>query len=254
MGEFIDNSDKPPVTGDRWVDNNGVRLHYIDSQRSSSVELVPVVFIPGALGSAELYLREIESLAPRRCVAISLRGRGKNNAPERGYTLEDHASDIDAVIRQSELNSFCLFAYSMGVPYAIEYVTQNPSRVKGLVVGDYRARYPAIRPEWVEQSLSLPGVIPQAVMGLQRESREVILWDRLDSVECPVLVIRGVKDGSLLTAEAAEEYRKHLSGVVVVQFEDSDHDLSKPSFGRYIDTLRDFLERLDQRPSPSGIV
>src|SRR6266571_5456785 len=108
MAEFAGSSDKPPVTRDGWVDNNGVRLHYIESQPRTSVELVPIVFIPGALGTAELYYREIESLAPRRCVAISLRGRGKNNAPERGYTLEDHASDIDAVIRQSELNSFCL--------------------------------------------------------------------------------------------------------------------------------------------------
>ncbi len=211
VAEFAGSSDKPPVTGGRWVDNNGVRLHYIDSQRSTSVELVPIVFVPGALGSAELYLREIESLAPRRCIAISLRGGGKSDAPEKGYSLEDHVSDIEAVVQDSELRDFCLMAYSMGVPYAIEYAARNPQHVRGLLLGDYKARLPAIRPEWIEQALSTPGAKPMAVKGLQRESKEVILWNRLDLIKCPVLVIQGGKPGSLLPVEAVELYKCHLT-------------------------------------------
>src|SRR6266571_8484238 len=172
MAEFAGSSDKPPVTRDGWVDNNGVRLHYIESQPRTSVELVPIVFIPGALGTAELYYREIESLAPRRCVAISLRGRGKSAAPREGYSLEDHVSDIEAVVQSAELRSFCLMAYSMGVPYAIDYAARNPQHIRGLVLGDYKARLPAIGPEWIEQSLAFPGAKPIAVTGLQRESKE----------------------------------------------------------------------------------
>ena len=254
MAEFAVNSNKPLVYGDRWVDNNGVRLHYIQSQRSSSVELVPIVFIPGAMGAAELYLGEIQSLAPRTCIAISLRGRGKSGAPEKGYTFEDHVSDIDSVIRHSGLKSYCLVAYSMGVPYAIEHAARNTSKVKGLVIGDYKARAPPIKPEWVEQSLAFPGANQQAVRGIQRESREVILWDRLDTIKSPVLVIRGGKPGALLSAENVELYRSHLSDVVIVQFEDSDHAIFKPSYERYIGTIRDFLERLDHQPSQSRIV
>ena len=254
MAGFSGNSDKPPVTEDRWIVNNGVRLHYIESQCSSPVKLVPVVFIPGAMGAAELYLREIQSLAPRRCIAISLRGRGKSDAPEKGYTFEDHVSDIDSVVRHSDLKSYCLVGYSMGVPYAIEHAARNPNKVRGLVIGDYRARAPSMKPEWVEQSLAVPGAKPQAVRGLQRESREVVLWDRLKEIKSPVLVIRGGKPGSLLSAENAELYRRHLSDVVIVQFEDSDHALFKPSYERYIGTIKDFLERHDQRPSPLGIV
>ena len=40
---------------------------------------------------------EIAALAPRRCVAISLRGRGESDAPETGYSLAEQASDITAV-------------------------------------------------------------------------------------------------------------------------------------------------------------
>ncbi len=237
---------------DCWADNGGVRLHYLDSGLSPS-PLTPIVFIPGALGSAELYRREIESLTPRRCIAMSLRGVGKSEAPEKGYSFEDHVSDINAVIRESELNSFCLFAFSMGVPYAIEYAARNPRLISGLVLGDYAARFPAIRLEWVEQSLSFPGAKPEAVKGIQRESREIILWDRLDKIKSPVLVIHGGQPGSLLSSENADLYRRHLSDVVIVRFEDSDHALFRPSYERYIGTIKDFLERLDKRGSSSLI-
>ncbi len=239
---------------DGWVDNKGVRLHYLDSGLYAAHPLVPIVFVPGALGSAERYLREMESLAPRRCLAISLRGAGKSEAPEKGYAFEDHVSDVEAIIQASQLSSFCLMAYSMGVPYAIEYAACNPSLIRGLVLGDYRARYPAIRPEWVEQSLSFPGANPQAVRGLQRESREVLLWNRLERIQCPVLIIRGGKPGSLLSEEAAELYREHLNDVIIIKFEDSDHALSKPSFERYIGTIKDFLQRLDRKQPPSMVV
>jgi pimeloyl-ACP methyl ester carboxylesterase len=251
MNTGADDRKAPIQARDCWTDNRGVRLHYLDTGEGRLSSLVPVVFIPGALGGADLYLREFQSLAPRRCIAISLRGRGKSEAPAEGYTFEDHVADIESVIRDSELNRYCLAAYSMGVPYAIEQAARDQGKVKGLVIGDYAARLPLIRPEWVEQSLTHPGARPEAVKGLQRESREVILWDRLEKITSPVLIIRGGKPGSLLSEENAERYRKHLSDVVIVQFEDSDHAVFMPSYERYIGTIKDFLERLDQQPHSS---
>ena len=148
---------------DQWTENRGVRLHYLDTGVGES-SLLPAVFIPGALGGAELYLREIGSLEPRRCIAMSLRGGEKSDAPKEGYTLEDYVTDIESIIRHSELNSYCLVAYSMGVPYAIEHTERNQGRVKGLVIGDYAARLPLIKPEWVERNITRPGVKLSAVM------------------------------------------------------------------------------------------
>ncbi len=229
-------------------------MHYLDSGRETSRELVPVVFIPGALGTAELYRHEIQSLAPRRCVAISLRGRGKSEVPERGYTFEDNVSDVESVIHHSGLTKYALVAYSMGVPYAIECAARNPGRFRGLVIGDYAAGSPPIKHEWVEQSLSFPETNPLAVVGLQRESKEVILWGRLEEIRAPVLVIKGGKPGSMLSPESAELYRRHLRDVVIVEFEESDHAIFKPSYDRYIGTIKDFLGRIDNRLSPSEVV
>ena len=110
------NSKEHREIGERWANNKGVLLHYLDTGAFAAYNLVPIVFVPGALGSAENYVREMESLTPRRCLAVSLRGAGKSEAPEKGYTFEDHVFDIEAIIQESELNSFCLMAYSMGVP------------------------------------------------------------------------------------------------------------------------------------------
>ncbi len=142
----------------------------------------------------------------------------------------------------------------MGVPFAIEQVSTDTTRAKGLVIGDYAARSPAIRPEWVEQSLQRSDVNRKAVVGIQRESSEIVLWARLQGIVCPVLVIRGGKLGSLLSKENADLYRQELRDVVVVEFDDSDHAIFEPSYERYIGTIKDFLDRLDKRLANSMIV
>ena len=55
-----------------------------------------------------------------------------------GYTLEDHISDIDAVIKHLGLKEFILFGYSRGVSYTIGYAIQNASLLKGLIIGDFQ--------------------------------------------------------------------------------------------------------------------
>ncbi len=236
---------------DGWVDNNGVQLHYLESRSGSSHSLLPIVFVPGALGSAENYLKEMASLDPRKCVAISLRGRGKSDAPETGYTFERQVSDVEAVMKKIGLTEFCLMGYSVGVSYAIGFATRHVTHVRGLIIGDYSARYPIFRPEWVNNALTFPGAKAQAVRGIQRDSREVLLWDALERIECPVLVLRGGQAHSLLPGEKAEKYRHHLRNVKIVTFGESGHELSKPDFQKYIGTLREFLEELDSRKQSS---
>ena len=239
---------------DGWVDNKGVRLHYLDTGPAVVHGLVPILFVPGALGSAERYVREMESLYPRRCLAMSLRGRGKSDAPEKGYTFEVQVTDIESLVNHTGLSQFCIMGYSVGASHAIEYAARNPHLIRGLILGDYKARYPPIRADWVEEALSFPGANPQAIRGLQRESQEVILWNRLKKIQCPALVIKGGQPGSLLPPEAAELYVKHLKDVIIVRFEDSNHELSKPNYERYIGTIKDFLQQLDHKQPPSMVV
>lgn len=113
---------KPTIRED-WVDNQGVRLHYIESNPDTPPTLSPLVYIHGAYGMAEKFLPEMEALSPRRCIAISLRGRGKSDAPETGYSFDHHISDIKALVNHLGLGHFCLMGWSVGV--GVEQSTGN---------------------------------------------------------------------------------------------------------------------------------
>jgi len=208
-----------------------------------------MIFIPGMLSSAEDYVQEMTSLKPRRCISLSLRGRGKSDAPQSGYSFENHISDIEALVAKLHLKGFCLMGYSVGVAYAVGYAIRHHATLKGLIVGDYPALYPAFGPAWTERVLKdHPGVAqPHAVRAMQKESSRIQLWDGLKNLACPVLVLRGGKEDSLLPADASETYKQNLRDVRIVVLEESGHDLTKPDYKGYICTIKAFLESTDSR-------
>lgn len=232
-----------------WALSDKVQIHYLDSDPAQRAGGLPLLLIPGMLGAAEDYLSDMESLAPRRCVSASLRGRGKSDAPKQGYSFEDHVDDVQAVVHAAGLSGFCALGYSTGVAYALGYAVRHPSALQGLVLLDYPARYPAIGPEWVDRALPfLSDPAREPVVGaLQRESVEVPLWESLERIECPVLILRGGKAGSMLSEEDARRYRRRLRRARIVVFEDSGHELWDPDRDRYLHELRAFLQEIDAR-------
>ncbi len=245
MGELNSSSAGMSISAS-WVNNKGVRLLYLETHEAQGSAPVPIVFIPGMLGSAENYHKEMQSLAGRRCIAVSLRGRGLSDAPETGYSFEDHVSDIEALVDHVGLQGFCLCAYSAAVPFAIGFASNHPSLLAGLVLSDYSARYPKVKEQWVSEVLASRGdVKPHVVQAIQQESAEMLLWDSLERITCPALILRAGLPGSLLTTEGADRYQRHLPDSRVVVFDNSDHNLSQPDYERYIGTIRTFLEELD---------
>ncbi len=244
---------KPTIRED-WVDNLGVRLHYIESNPDTPPTLSPLVYIHGAYGMAEKFLPEMEALSPRRCIALSLRGRGKSDAPETGYAFAHHISDIEALVNHLGLRRFCLMGWSVGVAYSIGYASHHPGSVAGLVLLDYPARHPAFPPQWADRVLSDPSLDwkPDVVHAIQRESAEVPLWNDLSKIRCPVLVVGGGQREALLKPEHIEKYRQHLPSTEIVVFKDSAHDVSKPDYDRFIRTLTRFLEKIDRSSSPKS--
>jgi pimeloyl-ACP methyl ester carboxylesterase len=230
---------------DRWVMNKNVQLHYIES---SGEDKTPLLYIPGALGFAEQFVDVMEQLQPRKTVAVSLRGCGKSDAPQTGYTFEDHVSDIEAIIQHSKMNKIYLMAYSMGVPYAIEIAARLSDKVKGLIICDYSARLPKIPKDWADNVLS-KGYIDESrkhfVRALQEESEEILLWDRLGLIDCPTLIIRGLKEGSLLNDENLTKYKHGLRNHKLVEFGDSGHELWVPDYQRFINTVISYLNEID---------
>jgi pimeloyl-ACP methyl ester carboxylesterase len=230
---------------DCWSINGGVRLHYLDNG-SRAEEGLPIVFVPGLRGSAEDFQQTLEALAPRRALAISLRGRGLSDIPEAGYTFQDHVDDITAVVEQAGITRFTLFGHSIGVTYALGYTLQNPEQVERLILAGYPAQHPAISADWVmrvmmRQAHEMP---IYAALGVQHDSATISFWERLVEITCPILVMRGGKETSKLKADAAQKYLEYAPQAELVTFEESGHRLWVPNFDRFIVTLTGFMNRV----------
>ena len=101
---------------ERWVRNGAVRLHCLEQESDSA--LTPFLIVPGTFGVAEDYVQVMEALAPRRCIGVSLHGRGRSDAPQSGYRFEDHVDDIAAAAAQLANQRFAIMGYSMGAACA----------------------------------------------------------------------------------------------------------------------------------------
>ncbi len=236
------------MMADRWAENRGVRLHFVDYGADAPPESgLPLLCVPGAAGAAEMYSAHFEALAPRRCLSLSLRGRGRSDAPPAGYTFEDQVSDVEAVAESAGLDRLCLMGYSLGAAFALGYALRHPQRVAGLIVGDYPARYPAFTAEWVERALAggMDALQPGAAQAIQRESCEVLLWDSLGRITCPVLIMRGDQPDSLLSEADAQRYLRSLPMALLTVFEGSGHVLWMPDSRRFVGAIRLFLAQVD---------
>lgn len=236
---------------DKWVDNNGVHIHFIETNADVKQKF-PLVIIPGLSESAEDYIGLIEDLSPRHCVIITLRGRGKSDSPETGYSLEDHVTDIDVVIKHLKLKDFILFSYSRSVSYALKYFMGNRDLIIGLIIGDYPAIHTQLPTGWVDFFASLPPwrgkslshrMSQTALHGIQKESTQVVFWDDLSSIECPVLIIRAGKHGAALSSDAGEQYLEKIPQANLVVFDESDHNIFEPNPDTFIKTIEQFMNK-----------
>jgi pimeloyl-ACP methyl ester carboxylesterase len=232
-----------------FVDNEGVRVHALDNERIDAA-LPTVLAIPGMGEYADEYAWLLDALGDRRVVVVDVRGRGRSDVPESGYTWEHHIGDLRAVVDALGIDRPIVVAFSRGSSYALGYALTYPGDVRGLVVGDYFARHVGLPPEIADQQLQskVRGTViadrmsEHAVRRVVAESREVPLWDRLVELQCPVLVIRGGRKSALVGDELAAQWREALPSVRMETIVDAGHDLWSRDVDAYLAVLLPFLD------------
>jgi pimeloyl-ACP methyl ester carboxylesterase len=230
---------------DHWVKTDEATLHCLITNHETA--LTPLVYVPGSLGSADDFRDEMRALAPRTTVAVSPRGLGRSSAPERGYSLDHRVRDLDLVLESLDQESYYLMAYSLGVPIAVAHAARNALQVRGLILLDYPAHFPERSAAWLEGAMPFArerGIPEHVVSALQREAQATDLWDELETIACPVLLVKGGKSPTISDGDL-DRYL-NLRQVTVRVFEDSGHEVHKPDYERFIGTIRGFLEELDK--------
>jgi pimeloyl-ACP methyl ester carboxylesterase len=225
---------------------------YAAGARHKGDDRAAIAIVPGLAETAADWRQLIEQLAPIPAAAVTLRGRGNSSCPPSGYSLADHASDIDAFVRYLPARSVVLVAFSRSVAYALEYATARPSKLAGLVLLDYPPRHSALPAEWVPwfaQSVwrgrRADEVLDTVTIGAIRA--EAALKDftvDLPSIAVPALVIRGGQAGAALSESDADTYMRALPNCEVVKFESSSHALWDPDPSALPREITRFMERI----------
>ncbi|RFU69991.1 alpha/beta fold hydrolase [Bacillus sp. V59.32b] len=236
-----------------WVHNGDVKIHYLDNTGSSD-DNTPLVIIPGMAEIDEDYEDILQALLPRRGLVITMRGRGKSDTPAKGYTLEDHVSDIESVINHIEIDDFVLFGYARGVSYALGYAVSHPDRMKGLIIGDYPPIQANLEEGWAEFFAAIPyrkrPVLDRISMAtlkqIEKDSRDVNFTEALQSLNCPILVLRGTQQGAGLTEDGVKEYLLAVPDANIREFNEEGEDLFHPSTGEFVQRIEEFFEEIDE--------
>lgn len=148
--------------GNRYVETNGIRLHFLDSSGPGPI----LVLAPGLTANAHSFdgLMRAGLGDVARVIALDLRGRGESDAPASGYTMEDHARDVLGLLDALELERIVMGGHSFGGLLTYWLAAYHPERVERCVVLD--------APAVVD-----PGVVEQITPALARLGHVYPSWD-----------------------------------------------------------------------------
>jgi pimeloyl-ACP methyl ester carboxylesterase len=113
------------------VQTNGTRLHYL--QVGAGEDMILLHGLGGNL--AVWFLQLTESLkSDYRLTAYDMRGHGRSDAPEAGYTTRDMAEDLLGLMDALGMEKAHLAGHSWGADVAMHFTTLYPERVDKLVL------------------------------------------------------------------------------------------------------------------------
>lgn len=224
---------------------DGVRVHALDNA-GGGVGLTALAYVPGALAAAETFDDELVALLPRRAISVSLRGRGRSDAPIAGpYDFVSQVADLAAAIEAAALpQPVALMAHSMGVPVVLGYAVASPALVAGLVLIDYPPVYPPVDEAWAVQARADRPDMPRHVIdGIQRDAQPVVLSCELAGLSCPMLLIRG--EHGLLPDDSLDVYAA-AANLQVVTMPGAGHSPWDRDYDAFMAHVTAFLAHLDR--------
>ena len=120
---------------DKYVEANGLRLHYLDWGGDGK----PMMLCLHG-GSQNAHMWDFTALAfchRYHILSLDQRGHGDSQwAPDGDYSTEAHQQDISAFVDALGLEPFVLVGLSMGGINSYTFTSNNPQKVRALVVVD----------------------------------------------------------------------------------------------------------------------
>ena len=96
-----------------------------------------IVCIHGLTANHTCWQSLADILTPEyRLIAYDLRGRGESDKPPKGYSLEIHARDVNALLDRFDLKRAVIVGHSLGAKIALHFAVYYPKRVSKLILVD----------------------------------------------------------------------------------------------------------------------
>ena len=137
----------------RYVEADGVRLHYVDE---GPADAAAILFVHGNPTWSYLWREPIAALSAegRRCVAFDHMGFGRSDKPPHlsRYTLQAHIDNALALIDELDLKDVVLVAHDWGGPIGLGALLERRERLGGLVLSNTWAwELPSFVPPFVRE-------------------------------------------------------------------------------------------------------
>ncbi len=219
----------------------------------------PLVYVPGLSGVADDGVALIESLEGSEHITLSMRGRGKSDAPDTGYRVDDHAADLADVLNSMDLENYVLHGYSVAVLYILLAANTVKTAPSALILGDYPPYEKRFVDGWSESfsKISLFGksvlenISLKVLSEIQAASQDRDSDEFLKGVSCPVLVLSGANSNTppaaMLTQNDFNIYRSYIPEVFVYKIDGAGHFFRETHRNEYTKAISDFLLSLSNR-------
>lgn len=114
-----------------YVEQNGLRLHYLDEGDGP-----PVLLLHGEPTWSYLYRKVIPALADARSIAPDYFGFGRSDKPLRlqDYSYDFHYHSIRRLIEELDLRGLTVIVQDWGGPIGLRFAVEQPERVARLVI------------------------------------------------------------------------------------------------------------------------
>jgi N-formylmaleamate deformylase len=260
------------------VSTNGIKIHYY----RTGGDRAPLVLLHGITDSGLCWPRVVQHLARHYdMVMVDARGHGLSDAPDTGYSFQDHATDVIGLIQTLRLTQPVLIGHSMGAMTATVVAASMPDHVRAIILEDppFQASHAELSseekaalmvewqtriienkrktrsaliaarraesPSWAEDELA-----PWAEAKLQVDPKvaELALAPRLPwqalirRVICPILLITGDPEAdAVVTPEIANEAAELWPRGEVAYIDHAGHNIRRDQFNRYMASVTAFL-------------
>src|SRR5512137_2856468 len=117
---------------------NGINLHYYRTEKTAQVRSWPsLVLLHGITDSGLCWPRVVKALAPEyELILPDARGHGLSDKPATGYAPQDHAADVEGLIRGLGLERPILIGHSMGAGVSATVAALYPDLMSGVILED----------------------------------------------------------------------------------------------------------------------